>query len=99
MVLLSGVNVTQFGTEAIGPCPGSLSAGSATSPMSLRSASEYTNTALLGMLVTHSVLPSGATPIPCEGDEPRPASVYNSVALAGSLILATSFRTAKATTA
>ena len=30
----------QFGTEAIASCPGSLSAGSATSPMSLRSASE-----------------------------------------------------------
>jgi hypothetical protein len=38
--LAVGVNVTQLGTEAIGPRPGSLSAGKATSPMSLRSASE-----------------------------------------------------------
>src|SRR5216683_4745235 len=99
MVLLSGVNVTQFGTAETGPCPGSFGLGNGTSPISLRSASEKTNTALLGMLVTHSVLLSGATPIPCEGEVARPASVSNSVLVAGSVIRATSLRAAKSTTA
>ena len=41
------------------------------------------------MLVTHRVLPLGATPIPCEGAVARPASVSNSAVVAGNLILAT----------
>src|SRR5262249_3781548 len=40
IVLPSVVKVAQFGTDAIASCPGRLSAGSATSPISLRSASE-----------------------------------------------------------
>src|SRR4029077_13633593 len=51
------------------------------------------------MLVTQSVLPSGATPMPCEGAVARPASVSNSTDVSGSLILATSLRAAKSTTA
>ena len=43
------------------------------------------------MLVTHSVLPSGATPMPCEGAVARPASVSNSAAVGGSVMRAVSF--------
>src|ERR1700686_1281130 len=66
--LPSGVNVTQLATADSGAAwPAMVSLGRSTLPISVRSASEYSYTALLGMLVTHSVLLSGATPMPCDG--------------------------------
>jgi hypothetical protein len=38
---------------------------------------------IIGMLVTHRLLPSGATPISCEGAVVRSPSVSNSVVVAG----------------
>src|SRR5580704_2717602 len=70
--LPSGVNVTQLAPADSGPArPAMVSLGRSTLPISLRSASEYSYTALLGMLVTHSVLLSGATPMPCDGSLTR----------------------------
>ena len=65
------MNVTQFGTAAIGVRPGTLISGSDTWPITLRSGSEYATTALARMLVTHSTLLSGCTPMPCDGDVSR----------------------------
>src|SRR5580700_5228030 len=70
--LPSGVNVTQLAPADNGAArPAMVSPGRSTLPISARSASEYSYTALLGMLVTHSVLLSGATPMPCDGSLSR----------------------------
>src|SRR6202035_610196 len=66
--LPSGVNVTQLAIADSGAAwPATVSLGRSTLPIRVRSASEYSYTALLGMLVTHSVLLSGAMPIPWDG--------------------------------
>src|SRR5580704_5798782 len=68
----SGVNVTQLAPADSGAAwPATVSLGRSTLPIGLRSASEYSYTALLGMLVTHSVLLSGAMPMPCDGSLSR----------------------------
>src|SRR5580704_10136588 len=70
--LPSGVNVTQLAPADSGPArPAMVSLGRSTLPISERSASEYSYTALLGMLVTHSVLLPGATPMPWDGSLSR----------------------------
>src|SRR5438309_1632956 len=51
------------------------------------------------MLVTHSVLPSGATPMPCEGASVRRSITPNPPGSSGSFTRATSLRAAKSTTA
>src|SRR6476619_7000211 len=56
-VLLSGENVIQSGLLPTG-----------TSPSSFTSGREYAYTLWLVRLVTHNVFPSGATPMPCDGD-------------------------------
>src|SRR5580693_5036928 len=63
-VLLSGVNVTQAGPPPRGAFPGTSVAGRETCPISLRSGSEYTKTALAGLLLVHKVLWSGEIPMP-----------------------------------
>src|SRR4029077_1138452 len=66
--LPSGVNVTQLAIADNGAVwPAMVSLGRSTLPISERSASEYSYTALLGMLVIHSVLLSGAMPMPWDG--------------------------------
>ena len=55
--------------------------------------------AWFGRLVTQSVLPSGATPIPCDGDPLNgPLSCW-STGISGSVTRLTSFRCWKSTTA
>src|SRR5205807_8709248 len=70
-----------------------------TDPISLSSGKEYAKTELAKVLLTHKDFPSGETPIPCEGVPSRPSAIPNPGDLSGNLILATSARLAKSTTA
>src|SRR5256885_9682764 len=99
MRLLSGVNVIHSGTAPERSAPREWTRGRDAYPINVRSGREYLKTAFATVLLTHSDLPSGATPIPWDGLPIRPSAMPNPLGLSGSLILAASARFAKSTTA